>query len=622
MNPVMIMISVYWGANRINISSDWFHLEWAIANAFGISKEVEDIFISLNDRVPKRNTNIEIEKAREWYRDKCEIRTDEKAVGLGSLKKWAKDDNETLYNELFPKLKPNTKLEKLFEKEYSTGRFAEYFADEYNKHFISVEGIIYHFTGVYWKKDDQRNAILHKFIDNTVYNVVNGFVEYQIDHINKQKEQCENHDDPKYKALENELKKWLFNRKTINKIREHSSRKQLIEDIIIHLNKKITLDKNPYLFAFENKVFDLKVNQFIDPNPDDYLTLSCGWEYDDKYDLEANKSDLINIINQIFPVKEVGDYYLEALSTGLFGQQVEHLFIATGAGGNGKSWINSMAMNTFGSYGYKLPSSVLLSEIKQGANPQMANLHKKRFVLTQEPDANKRMNSSTMKELTGDKVLNVRDNYSSMCNTILHNTTFLEANDLPLLDKINDAEIRRIRTAPFVSSFVEQNQYDLLEDKTNVFVGNSYYKSDEFQTNHKQALFHILTGYFQVYIQNKNSMSAMPKDCYEAGKKYYMMSDDFITWFYDNYEKDDSEYVYVGDIFTNYKVSSAYENLSKQDKRKFTKSGFDETIQKNMFLKPHYKPRNAYLNGMQLRKPFIAGYKKIQPEDDNEEYEC
>jgi len=217
--------------------------------------------------------------------------------------------------------------------------------------------------------------------------------------------------------------------------------------------------------------------------------------------------------------------------------------------------------------------------------------------------------------------LNVRDNYSSICITILVNTTFLEANELPLLTEINDAMTRRIRTIPFVSSFVDKERYDSLEDKTNVFVGKSCYKSNEFQSQIKQALFHILTDYFKIYMKNNNCISPMPPLCYEAGKKYFMMSDDFINWFNDNYEKDESSYVFVGEVFDDYKISSAYSNLSKNDKRKQTKANFDENIQKNMFLKSSYKPKDAYFNKIRLKKPFLCGYKIIhyEPEVEPEE---
>jgi phage/plasmid-associated DNA primase len=57
------------------------------------------------------------------------------------------------------------------------------------------------------------------------------------------------------------------------------------------------------------------------------------------------------------------------LSTGLYGFQIENLFIATGEGRNGKGLINGLVLVMLGEYGYVLPSHVLMELIKTGANP-------------------------------------------------------------------------------------------------------------------------------------------------------------------------------------------------------------------------------------------------------------
>jgi len=101
-----------------------------------------------------------------------------------------------------------------------------------------------------------------------------------------------------------------------------------------------------------------------------------------------------------------------------------------------------------------------LKEIKQGANPEVANLDCVRFALLQEPDRNKKINASTLKELTGDKTLNVRGLYSNKCNIQLKQTTILEANDLPKLDEVNPALSRRMDITPFVSRAVSQEDYE------------------------------------------------------------------------------------------------------------------------------------------------------------------
>ena len=206
-------------------------------------------------------------------------------------------------------------------------------------------------------------------------------------------------------------------------------------------------------------------------------------------------SELDDIINTIFPNPDIKKYYLTALSTGMYGEHVEKLFVANGSGGNGKGLINSLMMEGVGSYGYRLPSTILLQPIKEGANPAVANMHKKRFVLSQEPDGKSRICSSTMKEMTGDSSINCRTLYSSETNTKLNLSFFLECNDLPKMDEVNDGILRRTEVIPFVSRFVDESTFNNFSENERkerfIYKGNTYYKTDEFKLKYKQALMMI-----------------------------------------------------------------------------------------------------------------------------------
>ena len=246
------------------------------------------------------------------------------------------------------------------------------------------------------------------------------------------------------------------------------------------------MDNKPFYFAFTNKIYDLKKGAFTKPDYKDYISITCGYDYDDYKDKNVEK-ELDNIINTIFTNSEVKDYYLSCLCTGLYGAQIENLFIATGAGGNGKSLLNSLMMKAIGSYGYKIPSSVLMAPIKDGGNPQVANLHKKRFALGQEPNKNQSICSSTMKELTGDDSINTRKLYSGECEVKLNASLFIECNELPKMDEVNDAIIRRVRVIPFKSKFVDESTYNAMDavdiKQNNVFIGNTFYKTMNLKLN-------------------------------------------------------------------------------------------------------------------------------------------
>jgi putative DNA primase/helicase len=193
---------------------------------------------------------------------------------------------------------------------------------------------------------------------------------------------------------------------------------------------------------------------------------------------------------------------MTVLATGLFGEQIEKFFVATGTGGNGKSLLNSQMMETVGDYGYKLGANVLLDEIKEGANPAIANLNRKRFVLCQEPNGKKRICTATVKEITGDKQINARQLYSGECKTNLTLTLVMECNELPQLDEVGGGVQRRLEAILFDSRFVDKDTYDSLKDKSLLGIANTLYKTAEFQAQHRQALFMILLTHWEKFQKN------------------------------------------------------------------------------------------------------------------------
>ena len=407
----------------------------------------------------------------------------------------------------------------------------------------------------------------------------------------------------------------------VGSIRNNSFRKSLLDDILYKLtNNDVVFDDNNYLFLFDNAVFDLNEGKIIKSNPLDYMSISCGYDY-----VEVNE-DLINelhgLLNTIFPDVNVKNHYLEILATGLCGLQIEKNFIATGKGGNGKSLINSLMLKTTGNYGYKLPSAVLLKEIKQGANPEVANLDGKRFTLIQEPDPNKKICASTLKELTGDKTLNVRALYSNKCVIQLKLTIVMEANDLPKLDEVNDALSRRTDITPFISKAVSKEIYDAAEDKTGLLVANPEYKTDEFQNKLKSVLFFLLLPYFKDFKNNKYVLSSPPEIIKQQNNKYLANSDTLYEWFISKYQQCDGEVISIGDIWKVWEQDIlGIATLSRRMKGKYTsKAKLLEAIEMNIFLSKSLKGRNKLYGKKQLSTPSMCGWKrKDDEENENDE---
>jgi phage/plasmid-associated DNA primase len=225
-------------------------------------------------------------------------------------------------------------------------------------------------------------------------------------------------------------------------------RGSLIKDIISKINNSsIVWNNNPYLFAFNNKIFNLKTGVFVKPNPKDYINQTCGYNWTAVPNFK--KEYLMNIINQIYPDEEVKDFAMTIFATGLCGIQVQHFIIDTGEGGNGKSFINELMLATCGSYGFKLPNIVVCNEIKDGPNPQVAHLNNKRFVYCEEPSRSRRIYAGTVKELTGAKKLNARLCNDNHCDKTLRLTFKMGCNTIPRFDEVSEAINRRLIAIPY-----------------------------------------------------------------------------------------------------------------------------------------------------------------------------
>jgi phage/plasmid-associated DNA primase len=498
----------------------------------------------------------------------------------------------------------------LHTPEFTTGLLSDYFKILYDK-FLFYDNKLYYFNGVYWECDHNMITI-YNFIDKQFYGKLLHYYCKQRELIVKQYSLTDDAKD----EMKRKLQPLEIFHKQISHLRQNKYRKTLTEDICNKLyDKTIVFNAKPNLFAFNNKIYDLACDAIIDPNPYDYISTTCGYNYNEHYD-SCKIIEYSALLDTIFPNKANKEYYLECLATGLTGYQVENLFIATGQGGNGKGVINTQMMKTAGNYGYKLSSSVLLNEIKEGANPQIANLHQKRFALSTEPSDKKTMCSSTLKELTGDKTINARMAYSNKCDITLCLSLFLECNNLPKMDEVNDAVERRIRTIPFVSSFKSAEDYECTLDKTNVFIGNPRFKTDEFIEEHKQALFHLLSPLCKKFIQNGLVLSKVPAECKSAAIDYLVQSDHIYEWVCEKYEKTDKvdDFIYVKDMYEMFKSSSYFENLSKADKRKFTQKSFIENIKTNLFMKGNFKDRNIWVNSIKLTQAAIIGFNKQKME--------
>jgi P4 family phage/plasmid primase-like protien len=535
-------------------------------------------------------------------------------IKLKFLKKDMKDD----YLNILDK---NLKFDFMYKNYLSTGLLSEYFRIIYDN-FIFVNGNLYYYDNIRWIIDnDKKYTKLHNFVENNFYIHLSKKIAKEMVFINN----TLINDEDKYKIEKEKIMNFL---NYINKLKDFNYRKTLIEDICIHItNNDIEFDNYPFYFTFNNKIFDLENNKFIEPKIEYYISNSCGYNYNDF----INKDDEIlfnKLLCQIQPDEIQRKYYLQALSTSLLGKQIDKLFILTGKGGNGKSLMNNIMEKILGDYSYKLQSKALCEDMKTGANPEIAKMHNKRFIYVQEPDKDKKINSSVMKEITGSNTLNVRECYSNKTLINLKCSLFLECNNIPKIDEVNDAITRRIRIIDFPSKFLEKEKYDeaISQNINNVYLRNDDYKDNSFIERIRIIFINILFKSFNEW-KNNNYEFIKCENVNKNTSDYMAISDDIFEWFKSVYEikennddNIDDDIITFKDIYKNFSNSTFFNNLSKKDKREYNFNFFCEKINDNLFLQKYIMRRNKRYKKIQIKCDSIVKWIEIKKEDDFNNY--
>lgn len=382
-----------------------------------------------------------------------------------------------------------------------------------------------------------------------------------------------------------------------------------IECYYVDIN--IEFDDKPNIFCFTDKAFDVLTGKEHTVSKDDYITQNTGYEY-----VEPTKEEyktVKKLFKQIFPDKEVRKCYQSILLQGMTGYRQELFFLATGQGRNGKGLLNELFSELLGNdYFYKMAVDILTSpkDLSSGANPQVANMNKKRFILSSEPDdeSGEKLKMARIKDMTGGKDFNARQLYKSKCIVKMCHVLLLECNELlKLSGKMNDSVLERIVVVMFMCTFT--NNLSEVDEANHIYPVNTYYKTSEFQKNHKIALFKYL-------------LNEAPKEIYipdvvkECSKEYVCDSDDFLVWFNEHYEKgNDDNIIKLKDLYDDFKNSENYNNLTKEVKRKYNKKKMIDNISTNIVLKKYYRNDMKKINRNTYTER-IHNYKKKIIEDE------
>jgi len=289
-------------------------------------------------------------------------------------------------------------------------------------------------------------------------------------------------------------------------------------------------NQNRDLLAFTNGVFDTKRLYFRAIEPDDYITITTGYEF--RHAIPAEKEKVRAFLQKIFPSVPVYDYMLQALSICLTGHNLSESFhILTGTGANGKSILMDLCRKLLGEY-YKTISVCYLTKENDGkdkALPELVGARYARMLVASEPEERDRFQTSFMKLITGNDPISCRGMYKSSVEFIAQFKLWVLTNELPKMSKYDRGMERRTRCVHFPTRFVYRpiHDHETLIDET--------LKS---KIQEDPSWVYGLLGLLLDALEDHHGQSfIMPKEVEEFTEKYLLENNPVGAWIKKYYDR-------------------------------------------------------------------------------------
>ena len=442
-----------------------------------------------------------------------------------------------------------------------------------------------------WVLDTNKNIIKHN---------VGGFLSNLFLDLYKQLKARE--DDDRDEGQEEMIYKITAKVKNVSKI--NSVVEKLLHLISVINYDKIEFDTNGYLLAFNNRVYDLKSHNWIKTIRENYILTTTGYDWEEPTEEQMDRIN--NLFCDVFEDDPIRTEFTHYLATSLYGIAVEKFIIANGDGGNGKGVMTELMAKALGHYYYGGNNAILLKPIKEGGNPEIANMEGKRMIVYREPSEYKKLDLSVIKEITGGDEISARKLFSNNTKVKLSATHILEVNKRLGLNGDTGASItRRLRDIPFKTEFSNDEEAINNDEMSYVKRADTYYKSDKFKQTHKFAMIKTLINYAKFWEYeceeeyNPDNMNVCEK-VYEADEisertLAYIENNDMILAFLNSKyieTKDTDDFIKLNEFYSYFKQGDFYLNLTKADRNgAYSYKSICEYFKTKAKLRKYFKAR-------------------------------
>jgi len=462
-------------ADRAASFQSWIEVGWCLHN-IDPSEEMFQTWMEFSQKSPKATENNTTHLLRDWNRGWGRS-IYEKCFTNRSLHMWAKEDNPEKYKEIMKESFINfverdvdtthTHIARLMKRMYENTYCAAVDAKKVDW---------YYFNSICWKKLPQGIELRNKLTTEVAQVIA--------DSRTKLRERILAIGDEQKTSWESERLKILFN--VERSLYTSGFKDSVMKDCIgLFYEEEFAhkLNSNQYLLGFNNGIIDLhaiRTNEageneyyvnFRKAEPNDFVTFMTGRYVTKNCDpidyIEYNPSDyeqapihaeIDDFMTKVFPRPELRKYMWRKLASCLEGANKEQTYETwIGVGGNGKSKLVDLMSMALGDYASSLQSTALTRKRPDSgaANPDIMAIRNKRFIYMAEPDDREPLNTSRMKQFTGEDDVEARGLFEDQTKFKISGKIFMLCNAFPAINTMDRGTWRRVRAIPFESKFVD-----------------------------------------------------------------------------------------------------------------------------------------------------------------------
>jgi P4 family phage/plasmid primase-like protien len=477
---------------RADNRDTWMRVGWCLHN-IDYGEDMFNLWMEFSAKSPKFSQNTIQALRHDWFSNMRKVGDGARLTEM-SLRKWARDDNPEKYKEIVDSDVLTFILSGIDATHFHIARLMEKIYGSTYKASIGTRDTTWYFYDDeinFWKELKQ-GIQLRKNISFEVANYIQRAREkYKKELDTRGKDVTEISKDPQFNKLF-KIEQSLYTSGFIDSLMKMSATFFYEEDFQDKLNS------NVYLYGCKNGVLELRA--ITDDNPKEHVIFRPGRPEDFVSFRAGNnppKCEAMNYIPfdtlnkqqleqlafvqdffcKVFPDAQLRTYVLRLLASCLEGTNREQCYYTfIGGGSNGKSVLINLCEITFGDYFTTLQTTVLTRKRPESgsANPEIIVIKNKRFISMQEPDEKEPINTSRMKQFSGEDLIEARGLYQDQQKFRATGKLFMMTNKLPPINSMDYGTWRRIRAVPFKSKFVVETDPDY--GKPNHFLRDKEYE--------------------------------------------------------------------------------------------------------------------------------------------------